>query len=45
MDMNSTYGTFLMTGQKMAPNVPYRMRPGDKFYLADQNNIIALELE
>lgn len=45
MDLNSTYGTFLITGQKMAPNVPYRMRAGDKFYLADQNNMIALELE
>ena len=45
MDLNSTYGTFLMSGQKMTPNVPYRMRAGDKFYLADQNNVIALELE
>ena len=45
MDLNSTYGTFLMCGQKMTPNVPYRMRAGDRFYLADQNNVIALELE
>lgn len=45
MDLNSTYGTFLMSGQKMTPNTPYRMRPGDRFYLADQNNVIALELE
>lgn len=45
MDLNSTYGTFLMSGQKMIPNTPYRMRPGDRFYLADQNNVIALELE
>ena len=45
MDLNSTYGTFLMSGQKMIPNTPYRMRPGDRFYLADQNNTIALELE
>lgn len=45
MDLNSTYGTFLMSGQKMTPNVPYRMRAGDRFYLADQNNVIALELE
>lgn len=44
MDLNSTYGTFLMSGQKMTPNTPYRMRAGDKFYLADQNNVIALEL-
>lgn len=45
MDLNSTYGTFLMNGQKMTPNVPYRLRPGDRFFLADQNNVIALELE
>lgn len=45
MDLNSTYGTFLMSGQKLSPNVPYHLRPGDRFYLADQNNTIALELE
>lgn len=45
MDLNSTYGTFLMSGQKMTPNTPYRMRAGDRFYLADQNNVIVLELE
>lgn len=44
-DLNSSYGTFLITGQKMTPNVPYRLRAGDKFYLADQNNVIGLELE
>ena len=44
-DLNSSYGTFLMTGQKMAANVPYRLRAGDKFYLADQNHVIGLELE
>lgn len=44
-DLRSTYGTFLMTGQKMQPNVPYRLRAGDKFYLGDQNNTISLELE
>ena len=44
-DLRSTYGTFLMTGQKMQPNVPYRLRSGDKFYLGDQNNTISLELE
>lgn len=44
-DLRSTYGTFLMTGQKMQPNVPYRLRAGDKFYLGDQNNTLSLELE
>lgn len=44
-DLRSTYGTFLATGQKMQPNVPYRLRAGDKFWLGDQNNTISLELE
>lgn len=44
-DLNSSYGTFLMTGQKLTPHVPYRLRPGEKFYLADQNNTMGLELE
>ena len=44
-DLNSTYGTFLMSGQKMLPHQPYRMRAGDKFYLAEQSNIIGLSLE
>lgn len=43
-DLNSSYGTFLSTGQKMNPNAPYRLMPGDKFYLADQKNTISLEL-
>lgn len=44
-DLNSTYGTYLMSGQKMQPNVPYRMRSGDKFYLAEQGNTIGLSME
>ena len=44
-DLNSTYGTYLQSGQKMRPNQPYRMRAGDKFYLADQNNMIGLTME
>jgi len=44
-DMNSTYGTFLISGERMRPNHPYRMRAGDKFYLAEQGNTIGLSLE
>jgi len=44
-DMNSTYGTFLMSGEKMRPNQPYRLRAGDKFYLAEQSNTIGLSME
>lgn len=44
-DLNSTYGTYLMSGQRMQPNHPYRMRAGDKFYLSEQGNIISLSME
>jgi len=44
-DLNSTYGTYLQSGQKMQPNQPYRMRAGDKFYLAEQSNTIGLTME
>lgn len=44
-DLNSSFGTFLMSGQKMNPNQPYRMRSGDKFYLAEQINTIGLSME
>ena len=45
MNLEKYNGTFLMSGQKLSPNVPCHLRPGDRFYLADQNNTIALELE
>lgn len=44
-DLNSTYGTYLMSGQRMQPNQPYRMRSGDKFYLGEQGNTISLSME
>lgn len=44
-DLNSTYGTYLMSGQKMQPNMPCRMRAGDKFYLGEQGNVISLTME
>ena len=44
-DLNSTYGTFLMSGQKIQPHQPYRLRSGDRFYLAEQSNTISLNLE
>ena len=28
-DLRSSYGTFLMSGQKLDANVPYRLRPGE----------------
>ena len=44
-DLNSTYGSYLMSGQKMQPNQPYRMRAGDQFYLGEQGNTISLTME
>lgn len=45
MDLNSSYGTYLSTGERMSPNVPYRLRAGERFYLAEQSNTIVLEWE
>lgn len=43
-DLRSTYGTFLMTGQKLNANVPYRLKPGESFYVGDKANVIRVEL-
>lgn len=43
-DLRSTYGTFLATGQKLTPGMPYRLRAGDSFYLGERDNAIRVEL-
>ncbi len=43
-DLGSTYGTFLMNGQRLQANVPCRLRVGDSFYVGDKANVIRLEL-
>lgn len=43
-DLRSTYGTFLIGGQKLDANVPYRLNPGDSFYVGDKANVIRVEL-
>lgn len=45
VDLGSTYGTFLATGQKLNPNVEYRLQAGDHFYLGDSSNMLHLEVE
>lgn len=35
-DLNSTYGTFLGNGQRLAPNTPVRVAKGDSFYLGSK---------
>lgn len=43
-DLRSTYGTFFMSGQKLDANVPYRLKPGESFYVGDRSNVIRAEL-
>ena len=43
-DLGSTYGTFLMNGQRLQANVPCRLKVGDSFYVGDKANVIRLEL-
>lgn len=43
-DLRSTYGTFLLSGQKITPGAPVRLRPGDAFYLGERENALCVEL-
>lgn len=43
-DLRSTYGTFLMNGQRLNANVPCRIKPGNGFYVGDKANGIRVEL-
>ena len=43
-DLKSTYGTFLLNGQKLNPNVPYRLKSGDGFYVGTNANSFRVEL-
>lgn len=42
VDSGSTNGTFLSTGERLTPEQPYPLRPGDSFYLADNGNSFVL---
>lgn len=44
-DLNSTYGTFLADGQRLAPNTPVKLAPKSSIYLGEVANTIYLELE
>ena len=43
-DLRSSYGTFLTNGTRLNPNVPYRMKSGESFYVGDKSNVIRVEL-
>lgn len=45
IDRNSTYGTFFANGQKLEPNVPYKLKDNVKFYLAAEDNQFVIHLE
>ena len=44
-DLSSTYGTFLANGQKLTPNMAYRLRSGDQFYLGERANLLQVSVE
>lgn len=44
-DLNSTYGTFLSNGQRVAPNSPVRLPPKSSFYLGEADNTVYVDLE
>lgn len=44
-DLNSTYGTFLANGQRIAPNTPVKLPPRSSIYLGEADNTVYLELE
>ncbi len=43
-DLNSSYGTFLMNGQKLQPNVPYHLKAGESFYVGENTNVLCVEV-
>ena len=44
-DLNSTYGTFLSNGQRVAPNSPVKLAPKSSFYLGEADNAVYVDLE
>lgn len=44
-DLNSTYGTFLSGGQRVAPGTPAKLPPKSAFYLGEAENTVYVDLE
>lgn len=44
VDLKSSYGTFLMNGERLAPGRSYNLHSGDGFYLGDRANELRVEL-
>ncbi len=45
IDRNSTYGTYFGNGQKLEPNVPYKLRDHVKFYLGSSENEFTIHIK
>lgn len=43
-DLNSSYGTYFTTGQRLQPNMGYALKPGEGFYVGDKSNMIVVEV-
>ena len=43
-DLNSSYGTYLMNGQKLLPNTPVRLNAKDYFYLGSKDNTLFVDV-
>ncbi len=44
VDRGSTYGTYLVDGRKLEPNVPYDVKNGTVFYLASRENKFEIKM-
>jgi hypothetical protein len=44
-DHGSTNGTFLASGERLLPNQPRELRPGERFYIGDLRNQFEVTLE
>jgi hypothetical protein len=44
-DFGSTNGTFLASGERLAPHQPRELRPGERFYIGDLRNQFEVSLE
>lgn len=42
-DKSSTYGTFLGSGLRLTPGIPYILNTGDEFYLGSRNNLFVIK--
>lgn len=43
-DLRSTYGTFLMDGQKLQQNVPYHCKAGECICIGEKTNVLRVEV-